>query len=82
MARSVWKGKGFYGKAITNTIWKRGQRVLHQDVGKFYKIHNGKRFVEVLVEDIMVGRCFGEYAITRHMGVDTHVKKRKKKGTR
>jgi len=79
MVRSVWKGLVGRSSIGSSVIWKRGDKILSEDVGKFYKIYNGKRFIEVLVEDKMVGRSFGEYAVTRSMGVGIHLKKKKKK---
>lgn len=77
MVRSVWKGR--LGREIGAKLWDRGQYILSQDVGKFVRVHNGNNFVEILVDDGMVGEPYGNYAITRRMGVGIHLKKRKKK---
>ncbi len=39
--------------------------VLPAMVGKTIKIHNGKEFVQVIIEPDMLGHRFGEFAMTR-----------------
>ena len=77
MVRSLWKGKNLGG--VQEVVWKRGTKILSQHVGQVYKVHNGQKFVEVLVEEGMVGKSFGSFSVTRHMGVDIHIKKKKRK---
>lgn len=80
MVRSVWKGRGPKKKINTGEIiWSRDQYILEQDVGKFVRVYNGNKFVEVLIEENMVGRSFGTYVMSRRMGVEIHIRKRKKK---
>lgn len=80
MVRSVWKGKGTSHMLNTGSqLWTRRQYILARDVGKLIRVYNGLKFVEVLVEDSMVGRHFGTFVPTRRMGVGIHLKKRKKK---
>ena len=80
MGRSIWKGKDFVVELDNGSlIWDRGRYICSQDIGKFVRVHNGKNFVEVLVEAGMVGKPYGNYIITRRMGVGIHVKKGKKK---
>ena len=78
MARSVWKGPFVDGyllkKAETNRsagrndvikTWSRRSTILPQFVGITFGVHNGRKFVPVLVTENMVGHKFGEFAPTR-----------------
>ena len=78
MARSVWKGPFVDGyvlkkaEAARNTsrndmirIWSRRSTILPQFVGLTFGVHNGRRFIPVLVTEGMVGHKFGEFAPTR-----------------
>jgi small subunit ribosomal protein S19 len=78
LARSVWKGpfvdsyllkkadtareKG--RKEIIKT-WSRRSTIMPQFVGLTFGVHNGKKFVPVLVTEHMVGHKFGEFAPSR-----------------
>ncbi len=78
MARSVWKGpfvdgyllkkaeaaRGSTRKEIIRT-WSRRSTVLPQFVGLTFGVHNGQKFVPVLVTENMVGHKFGEFSPTR-----------------
>ena len=78
MARSIWKGpfvkrsllkkveahqKGG-GRGIIRT-WARNATILPQFVGITFGVHNGKKFIPVLVTDQMIGHKLGEFAPTR-----------------
>ena len=78
MARSVWKGPFVDGYVLKkaevarNTsrndmirIWSRRSTILPQFVGLTFGVHNGRRFIPVLVTEGMVGHKFGEFAPTR-----------------
>jgi small subunit ribosomal protein S19 len=78
MARSVWKGPfvdGFLlrkAEAARNAgrneiikIWSRRSTILPQFVGLTFGVHNGQKFLPVLVNENMVGHKFGEFAPTR-----------------
>jgi small subunit ribosomal protein S19 len=78
MARSVWKGPfvdGFLLKKVdtqrssgkNNPIktWSRRSTILPQFVGLTFAVHNGNKFVPVLVTDTMIGHKLGEFAPTR-----------------
>ncbi|WP_374448174.1 30S ribosomal protein S19 [Stella sp.] len=78
MARSVWKGPfvdGFLLKkaekarsAGRNEIirtWSRRSTILPQFVGLTFGVHNGHKFVPVLVNENMIGHRFGEFSPTR-----------------
>ncbi|MTI10640.1 MULTISPECIES: 30S ribosomal protein S19 [Curvivirga] len=78
MARSVWKGpfvdhyllkkaettRESGRKEIIKT-WSRRSTILPQFVGLTFGVHNGRKFVPVLVTEHMIGHKFGEFAPTR-----------------
>jgi len=78
MTRSLWKGVNVQMKGTKN-IWARGGTILTRDIGTRLNVHNGQKFVEIRVEEPMVGHKYGEFAITRVMGVGIHVDKKRKK---
>ena len=79
MARSVWKGpfvayhllkkvekvraSGKNGQIIQ--IWSRKSTIIPDFVGLTFGVHNGKKFIPVMVTEEMVGHKFGEFALTR-----------------
>lgn len=78
MSRSVWKGPfvdGYMlkkaekakasGRSEVIKIWSRRSTILPQFVGLTFGVHNGKKFVPVLVNEDMIGHKFGEFAPTR-----------------
>ena len=78
MARSVWKGPfvdGYLlkkaeatlasGRNSVSKIWARRSTIMPQFVGLTFGVHNGQKFVPVLVTEHMVGHKFGEFAPTR-----------------
>lgn len=78
MARSVWKGPYVDGyllkKAETvresgrNEViktWSRRSTILPNFVGLTFGVHNGQKFLPVLVTEEMIGHKFGEFAPTR-----------------
>ncbi|MDX1485559.1 MAG: 30S ribosomal protein S19 [Alphaproteobacteria bacterium] len=78
MARSVWKGpfvdgyllkkaeaaRGAGSKEVIKT-WSRRSTILPQFVGLTFGVHNGQKFIPVLVTENMIGHKFGEFAPTR-----------------
>jgi len=58
-------------------LFKRSSIITRDFLNKTVKIHNGMRFVELLITDKMLGHCFGEYSATRKFAI--HKKKNKKK---
>lgn len=78
MARSVWKGP-FVDKSLLKKVeavrasgrkdiiktWSRRSTILPQFIGFTFGVHNGKKFVPVLVNDQMIGHKLGEFAPTR-----------------
>ena len=91
MARSVWKGpfiessllkkveKARKGeiKGVIKT-WSRRSTILPMMVGLTFGVHNGNKFIPVLVTDQMIGHKLGEFAPTRSYpghGADKKAKK-------
>ena len=78
MPRSVWKGP-FIEKSLLkkievarqsgkNTViktWSRRSTILPNMIGLTFGVHNGKKFIPVLVTDQMIGHKLGEFAPTR-----------------
>ncbi|RMD63200.1 MAG: 30S ribosomal protein S19 [Alphaproteobacteria bacterium] len=78
MARSVWKGPFVDGYLLKKAeqvrasgrneiikTWSRRSTIMPQFVGLTFGVHNGKKFLPVLVTENMVGHKFGEFAPTR-----------------
>ena len=78
MARSVWKGPFVDGYLLKKAevsrasgrndvikIWSRRSTVLPQFVGLTFGVHNGQKFIPVLVTENMIGHKFGEFSPTR-----------------
>ena len=91
MARSVWKGPfvdGFLlkkaeaargsGRNEIIRTWSRRSTILPQFVGLTFGVHNGKKFLPVLVTENMVGHKLGEFAPTRTFHGHTADKKAKR----
>jgi small subunit ribosomal protein S19 len=78
MARSVWKGP-FVEKSLLKKVeearaggknmviktWSRRSTILPNFVGLTFGVHNGRKFIPVLVSDQMIGHKLGEFAPTR-----------------
>jgi small subunit ribosomal protein S19 len=78
MARSVWKGpfveRSLLGKVdkarkgeIKGVIktWSRRSTILPNMIGLTFGVHNGNKFIPVMVTDQMIGHKLGEFAPTR-----------------
>ncbi|MCB9988353.1 MAG: 30S ribosomal protein S19 [Rhodospirillales bacterium] len=79
MARSVWKGP-FVERSLLKKVedhrtgkikgviqtWSRRSTILPNMVGITFGVHNGKKFIPVLVSDQMIGHKLGEFAPTRN----------------
>ena len=78
MARSVWKGP-FVERSLIKKVeasrtgskkemiktWSRRSTILPQMVGLTIAVHNGNKFIPVVVSDQMIGHKLGEFAPTR-----------------
>lgn len=78
MARSLWKGPFVDGYLIQKAdkvkasgrnevikTWSRRSTIIPQFVGLTFGVHNGRKFIPVLVTEDMVGHKLGEFAATR-----------------
>lgn len=78
MARSVWKGPfvdGYLlnkvqklidsGRSEVIKTWSRRSTIIPLFVGYTFAVHNGNKFIPVLVNEDMIGRKLGEFAPTR-----------------
>ena len=45
--------------------WARRSQIPPEFVGKYFKVHNGRVFIDVFVTEDMVGHRLGEFAPTR-----------------
>lgn len=45
--------------------WARNSQIAPEFVGHKFAIHNGRKFIEVLIGESMVGHRLGEFAPTR-----------------
>ncbi|MDR2646455.1 MAG: 30S ribosomal protein S19 [Holosporaceae bacterium] len=78
MARSLWKGPFVDGYLIKKAkvvlesgrrdsikTWSRRSTIIPDFVGVTFSVHNGRKFIPVLVTEEMVGHKLGEFAPTR-----------------
>ena len=63
LIKKVASGMGEKGKPIQT--WARGSQISPDFVGKYFKVHNGRTFIEVFVTEDMVGHRLGEFSQTR-----------------
>jgi small subunit ribosomal protein S19 len=92
VTRSVWKGPivdGYLLKKAETTrasgrkevikTWSRRSTILPQFLGLTFGVHNGHKFIPVLVNEDMVGHKLGEFAPTRTFYGHAADKKAKRK---
>lgn len=78
MPRSVWKGPFVDGYLLNKAdashsggrkqaikTWSRRSTIMPQFVGLTFQVHNGNKFIPVLVTEDMVGHKLGEFAPSR-----------------
>jgi len=53
------------GKKEPIKTWARASQIPPEFVGHTFAVHNGRNFVEVYVNEVMVGHRLGEFALTR-----------------
>lgn len=58
--------------------WSRRSTILPEFVGYTFAVHNGKKFVPVMVTDNMIGHKLGEFSPTRTFGGHGDDKAKKK----
>ncbi len=78
MPRSVWKGPFVDGYLLKKAeashaegrkkpikTWSRRSTVLPHFVGLTFQVHNGRKFIPVVISEDMVGHKLGEFAPSR-----------------
>lgn len=78
MSRSIWKGPFVHpsvlkkvetarasAKNVIIQTYSRASVILPHFVGLTFGVHNGHKFIPVLVTDEMIGHRLGEFAPTR-----------------
>ncbi|HLE49296.1 MAG TPA: 30S ribosomal protein S19 [Patescibacteria group bacterium] len=63
LIKKVESGMGDKSKPVKT--WARASMIPPQFVGKYFKVHNGKNFLDVFVTEDMVGHRLGEFSPTR-----------------
>ena len=53
------------GKKEPIKTWARASQIPPEFVGHLFAIHNGRNFIEVFINEAMVGHRLGEFAPTR-----------------
>lgn len=79
MPRSIWKGPfvdGYLLKKADTALadpkkkpiktWSRRSTILPQFVGLTFQVHNGKKFIPVIINEDMVGHKLGEFSPSRN----------------
>jgi small subunit ribosomal protein S19 len=78
MSRSLKKGPYVDEKLLKKVVklkaekkdtaiqtWARSSQIAPEFVGRKFLVHNGRKFIEILVNESMVGHRLGEFAQTR-----------------
>ncbi len=68
LMKKVAKAKESGDKKPIKT-WARASTITPEMVGMIFAVHNGKDFIEVYVEENMVGHKLGEFSPTRKFRV-------------
>ena len=61
------KGGNVDSKVIKT--YSRNSVIYPEFIGHTFLVHNGKKFIKVVVDERMVRRKLGEFALTRHLGI-------------
>lgn len=75
--RSKWKS--YYCDPTllgSQKIWNRSSVITIDFLNKRVLVHNGLRFVSILIREAMLGYKFGEFVITKSLGSKIHSKKK------
>ncbi len=64
--------------ALPIKTWARACTIVPEFVGHTFEVHNGNRFIKVIVRDEMVGHKLGEFSLTRTFWGHAAKKKDKK----
>ena len=78
MPRSVWKGPFVDGYLLKKAdashaegrkkpikTWSRRSTIMPQFVGLTFQVHNGQKFIPVIINEDMVGHKLGEFSPSR-----------------
>ena len=75
-----YKLKYTMAKANYNMLQLGGKKAEYNvDVGKYVKVYNGKSFIELALEERMIGHTLGAFVLTKKIGENIHKKKEKGK---
>jgi len=64
LLKKILKQKGTDDRNPIKT-WARDSQIAPEFVGHKIAIHNGRKFIEILISEAMVGNRLGEFAPTR-----------------
>lgn len=64
LAQKVTKARQTSSRSIIKT-WRRASTITPEMIGMTFGVHNGKNFINVFVEENMVGHKLGEFSPTR-----------------
>lgn len=53
------------GKKEPIKTWSRASQIPPEFVGYTFKVHNGRKFIDVFINEAMVGHRLGEFSHTR-----------------
>ncbi len=53
------------GKKEPIKTWSRASQIAPEFVGHTFQVHNGKKFIDVFINEAMVGHRLGEFSPTR-----------------
>ncbi len=64
------------GKKAPIQTWARASQIPPEFVGYTFKVHNGRKFLDVFVSEAMVGHRLGEFSPTRTFKTHGRITKR------
>ena len=64
LMKKVEKARAENSKKPIKT-WARSSTIAPSMVGLYFAVHNGKNFIEIMVDENMVGHKLGEFSPTR-----------------
>lgn len=82
MVRAVWKGINMNSNKLLEhgkKIWFKNIKIQAENVGMEVLVYNGNRFINVLIEEKMIGHTLGTFLLTKKIGGNIHKKKKKVK---
>lgn len=63
LTKKIDSGLGTKDKPVKT--WSRSSQIPPEFVGKYFKVHNGRVFIDVFIVEDMVGHRLGEFSPTR-----------------